>query len=459
MKGLHRPHAVPASLCRTMPPRTHYARSGDLHIAYQVVGDGPLDLIFVPGWVSNIEECWEQPGLAAFLERLASFSRLILFDKRGTGLSDRVANDQLPTLEERMDDVHAVLDAARSEQAALFGHSEGGSMCILFAATYPQRTRALVTFGVFARRRRSPDYPWAPSDADRAATIEQVERDWATEDLVRPLVPSRGDDSAFLAQLATYFRRSASPGAAAQLLRMNTEIDVRAILETIRVPTLVLHRTDDHDALVEEGRWIAARIPGASFIELPGGDHLFWVGDSDAVLAEIEEFLTGVRPAPDPDRVLATVLFTDVVASTETAVRLGDRRWREALETHRAGVRSALARWRGEEIDTAGDGFLAIFDGPARAVRCALAIRDGAGLAGLQIRAGLHTGEIERHGGDVAGLAVHIGSRVIAAAAPGEVVVSSTVKDLVAGSGISFSDRGTQMLKGVPDEWRLYTVL
>ena len=459
MKGLHRPHAVPASLCRTMPPRTHYARSGDLHIAYQVVGDGPLDLIFVPGWVSNIEECWEQPGLAAFLERLASFSRLILFDKRGTGLSDRVANDQLPTLEERMDDVHAVLDAARSEQAALFGHSEGGSMCILFAATYPQRTRALVTFGVFARRRRSPDYPWAPSDADRAATIEQVERDWATEDLVRPLVPSRGDDSAFLAQLATYFRRSASPGAAAQLLRMNTEIDVRAILETIRVPTLVLHRTDDRDALVEEGRWIAARIPGASFIELPGGDHLFWVGDSDAVLAEIEEFLTGVRPAPDPDRVLATVLFTDVVASTETAVRLGDRRWREALETHRAGVRSALARWRGEEIDTAGDGFLAIFDGPARAVRCALAIRDGAGLAGLQIRAGLHTGEIERHGGDVAGLAVHIGSRVIAAAAPGEVVVSSTVKDLVAGSGISFSDRGTQMLKGVPDEWRLYTVL
>jgi len=442
-----------------MPPRTRYARSGDLHIAYQVVGDGPFDLIFVPGWVSNVEECWEQPGLAAFLERLSSFSRLILFDKRGTGLSDRVANDRLPTLEERMDDVHAVLDAAESEQAALFGHSEGGSMSVLFAATYPQRTRALVTFGVFARRRRSSDYPWAPSDADRAATIEQIERNWVTEELVRPLVPSRADDLAFLGQLATYYRRSASPGAAAQLLRMNTEIDVRAILETIRVPTLVLHRTDDRDARVEEGRWIASRIPGASFLELPGGDHLFWVGDSDAVLAEIEAFLTGVRPAPDPDRVLATVLFTDVVASTATAARLGDRRWREALETHRAEVRTALRRWRGEEIDTAGDGFLAIFDGPARGVRCALAIRDGAGIAGLQVRAGLHTGEVERHAGDVAGLAVHIGSRVMAAAAPGEVVVSSTVKDLVAGSGITFADRGTQVLKGVPDEWRLFTVL
>jgi pimeloyl-ACP methyl ester carboxylesterase len=430
-----------------------------LHIAYQVVSDGPFDLIFVPGWVSNVEECWEQPGLADFLERLSAFSRLILFDKRGTGLSDRVANDRLPTLEERMDDVHAVLDAAESQQAALFGHSEGGSMSVLFAATYPQRTRALVAFGVFAARRRSPDYPWAPSDTDRAATIEQIERDWVTEDLVRPLVPSRSDDPAFLGQLATYYRRSASPGAAAQLLRMNTEIDVRAVLGTIRVPTLVLHRTDDRDALVEEGRWIASRIPGASFMELPGGDHLFWVGDSDAVLAEIEAFLTGVRPAPDPDRVLATVLFTDVVASTEAAVRLGDRRWREALETHRAKVRNALRRWRGEEIDTAGDGFLAIFDGPARGVRCALAIRDGAGIAGLQVRAGLHTGEVERHGGDVAGLAVHIGSRVMATAAPGEVVVSSTVKDLVAGSGITFADRGTQVLKGVPDEWRLYTVL
>lgn len=442
-----------------MPPQTRYARSGDLHIAYQVVGDAPLDLIFIPGWVSNVEECWEQPGLAAFLERLASFSRLILFDKRGTGLSDRVANDRLPTLEERMDDLRAVLDAAGSEHAALFGHSEGGSMSLLFAATYPQRTTALITFGVFARRRRSADYPWAPSDEDRAATIEHIERDWVTEDLVRPLAPSRADDPAFLAQLATYYRRSASPGAAAQLLRMNTEIDVRAVLPVIRVPTLVLHRTDDLDALVDEGRWIASRIPGASFIELPGGDHVFWVGDTDAVLSEIQSFLTGVRPPPEPDRVLATVLFTDMVASTEMAARLGDRRWREVLERYRHEVRGALARWRGEEIDTAGDGFLAIFDGPARGVRCALAIREAATRDGLQIRAGLHTGEIERHGGQIAGLAVHIGSRVIGIAGAGEVVASSTVKDLVAGSGIAFADRGIHVLKGVPGEWRVYTVV
>lgn len=360
-----------------------------------------------------------------------------------------------------MDDVRAVLDAASSEQAALFGHSEGGSMSVLFAATYPQRTRALVTFGVFASRRRTPDYPWAPSDADRRATIEQVERDWLTgnEVSLRPLAPSRAEDSAFFAQLATYFRRSASPGAAAQLLRMNTEIDVRAVLPAIQVPTLVLHRTDDRDALVEEGRWIASQIPGASFVELPGDDHLFWTGDSDVVLAEIETFLTGVRPAPEPDRVLATVLFTDLVASTEAAVRLGDRRWREVLETHRSQVRGALARWRGEEIDTAGDGFLALFDGPARGVRCAMAIRDGARLAGLQVRAGLHTGEIERHGGQVAGQAVHIGARVMATAGAGEVVASSTVKDLVAGSGIAFADRGMHVLKGVPDEWRLHLVL
>jgi len=429
-----------------------------MHIAYQVVGDGSLDLTFIPGWVSNVEECWEQPGLAAFLERLASFSRLIIFDKRGTGLSDRVASDRLPTLEERMDDLRAVLDAVGSERTALFGHSEGGSMSVLFAATYPQRTRALITFGVFARRRRAADYPWAPSDDDRAATIERIEREWVTEDLVRPLAPSRGDDPAFLAQLATYYRRSASPGAAAQLLRMNTEIDVRAVLPAIRVPTLVLHRTDDVDALLEEGRWIASRIPGASFVELPGGDHVFWVGDTDSVLAEIEAFLTGVRPAPEPDRVLATVLFTDIGASTEMAARLGDRRWREVLERHRADVRAALARWRGEEIDTAGDGFLALFDGPARGIRCAVAIRDSAAQDGLQVRAGLHTGEVERQGRQVAGLAVHIGSRVIGVADAGEVVTSSTVKDLVAGSGIVFADRGMHVLKGVPGEWHLYAV-
>jgi pimeloyl-ACP methyl ester carboxylesterase len=441
-----------------MAPRTRYARSGKVNIAYQVVGDGPIDLVFVPGFVSSVEECWEQPGLAAFLEHLASFTRLILFDKRGTGLSDRVPEHRLPTLEERMDDLRAVLDAVGSNDAALFGHSEGGSMCILFAATYPQRTRALITFGVFAARRRSDEYPWAPSESDRQANVAQVESEWASEDLVRPLVPSRADDPAFLAQLATYFRRSASPGAAAQLLRMNTEIDVRAILPAIRVPTLILHRAEDRDALVEEGRWIASRIPGATFVQLPGGDHLFWVGDTETVLAEIEAFLTGSRPVSVLNRVLATVLFTDIVASTEAAARLGDRRWREALETHRAGVRSALTRWRGEEIATTGDGFLVLFDGPARGIRCALAIRDDAGRAGFQVRAGLHTGEIERDGDQIAGVAVHIGSRVMATADAAEVVVSSTVKDLVAGSGISFTDRGMFALKGVPDEWRLYSV-
>jgi pimeloyl-ACP methyl ester carboxylesterase len=442
-----------------MTPRTLYALSDGLHIAYQVIGERPLDLVFIPGWVSNVEECWDQPALAAFLERLASFSRLILFDKRGTGLSDRAPNDRLPNLEERMDDVRAVLDAVGSDQAALFGHSEGGSMSVLFAATYPQRTRALVTFGIFARRRRSEDYPWAPTDDEREATIQRVEREWVTEDLIRPLAPSRADDPDFLAQVATYFRRSASPGAAAALLRMNTEIDVRAVLPTIRVPTLVLHRTDDRDAHVDEGRWIASQIPGARFLELPGSDHLFWAGDTDPVLAEIEEFLTGVRPEPERERVLATVLFTDVVASTETAARLGDRRWRELLDTHRADVRSALARWRGEEIDTTGDGFLAVFDGPARAVRSAVAIRDSAAARGIQVRAGLHTGEIERRGSDLAGLAVHIGARVIGKAGPGEVVASSTVRDLVAGSGIQWADRGIHALKGVPDEWHLYSVV
>jgi class 3 adenylate cyclase len=357
-----------------------------------------------------------------------------------------------------MDDVRAVLDAVGSERAALFGHSEGGGMSLLFAATYPERTRALVTFGIFAKRRRSPDYPWAPSDAERAASIEQIEREWVSEEIVRPLAPSRADDHEFLAQLATYFRRSASPGAAADLLRMNTEIDVRAVLPSIRVPTLVLHRREDRDALVEEGRWIASQIPGATFVELPGGDHIFWAGDTDSVLTEIEAFLTGVRPQPEPERVLATMLFTDVVASTETAARLGDRRWRELLEGHRADVRSALGRWRGEEIDTAGDGFFALFDGPARAVRCAISVREAALVRGIRVRAGLHTGEIERHGHQAVGIAVHIGARIMAAAATGEILASSTVKDLVAGSGIQWEDRGYRALKGVPDEWRLYLV-
>ena len=440
-------------------PRTRYARSGDLNIAYQVVGDGSFDLLFIPGWVSNVEACWDEPALADFLDRLAAFSRLILFDKRGTGLSDPVSREHLPTLEDRIDDVRAVLDAAESEQAAIFGHSEGGSMSVLFTATHPSRTRALVTFGIFAKRQRSADYPWAPSVEDRQAGIAQVEREWGSAEIVRSLAPSRANDSVFLERVATYWRRSASPGAAADLLRMNTEIDIRAVLPAIRVPTLVLHRTADVDASVDEGRWIAGQIPGARFVELPGGDHLFWVGDTDAVLGEIQEFLTGVRPAVESDRVLATVLFTDLVGSTETAAQLGDRRWRELLETHHADVRSILDRWHGEEIDTAGDGFLATFDGPARAIRCALAIRDHSRADGHPIRAGLHTGEIERRGREIFGLAIHVAARVMALAGENEVIASGTVKDLVAGSGIEFVDRGSHVLKGVPDEWRLFGVV
>src|SRR5918911_835754 len=310
-------------------PETHYAKSGDLHLAYQVVGDGPFDLLHIPGFVSNVEGMWDEPLLARFLRRLASFSRLILFDKRGTGLSDRVPVDRLPTLEERMDDLRAVLDAAGSEQAALLSHSEGGNLAVLYAATYPERTRALVTTGMFAARVWSPDYPWAPTPEERERAIEAVERDWGAPEPLVDLAPSRAHDRAFMERFAAYSRRSASPGAAAALMRMNTYIDVRGVLPTITVPTLVVHRSGDRDAHVEEGRWIASQIPGARFLELPGQDHLPWTEDSDALLDEVEEFLTGTRRVREPDRVLATVLFTDLVGSTARAAELGDRRWRE----------------------------------------------------------------------------------------------------------------------------------
>jgi pimeloyl-ACP methyl ester carboxylesterase len=446
----------------SVPPDTEYARSGDLNIAYQVTGDGPLDLVYVPGWVSNVEMMWEEPAMAHFLERLASFSRLILFDKRGTGLSDRVSNDELPTLEQRMDDVRAVLEAVGSERAALFGHSEGGNMCVLFAATYPERTAALITLGCFAKRRDpDDDYPWAPTAENREESAEDVERNWGhlrPED-VEYYAPSRLGDEQFTRNLERYLRRAASPGAAAAILRMNSYIDVRDVLPTIRVPTLVLHRTGDHDVNVAEGRYLASRIPGAKFVELPGADHWISAGDVDAIADEIEEFLTGTRPLPEPDRVLATVLFTDIVRSTERAAELGDRGWREVLEQHHALVRRELARARGREIDTAGDGFFAAFDGPARAVHCAKSIVAGVADLGIAVRSGLHTGECELLGGKVAGIAVHTGARVAGKAAPGEVLVSSTVKDLVAGSGLEFEDRGIHELKGVPGEWRLYAAV
>ena len=441
-----------------MQPTTRYARSGSVSIAYQVVGDGPRDLVFVGGWVSHLESGWDEPLLARFRRRLASFSRLILFDKRGTGMSDRVPDANLPTLEQRMDDVRAVMDAAGSDRAALFGQSEGASMAILFAATYPERTTAVVTFGAFASRIRHPDYPWAPTTEERQRFYELIERDWGGEMDMSELAPSMAHDDGFRRRLSTLLRLSASPGAALALARMNTEIDVRGILSAIRVPTLIMHRTGDRDANIEEGRYIAARIPGAKFLELPGSDHLPWVGDQAEVVDEIEEFLTGIRPAPEPDRVLSTVLFTDIVGSTERASSLGDNAWRDVLEQHHASVRRELAHYRGQEITTTGDGFLATFDGPARAVRCAVAIRDRLHESGLEVRAGVHTGECERMGDNIGGLAVHIGSRVAGLAGAGEVLASSTVKDLVSGSGIVFEDRGAHSLKGIPGEWRVFRV-
>ncbi len=441
-----------------MRPETRYARSGDVNIAYQVVGEGPPDLVYVLGWVSHVELLWEEPASARFLERLASFSRLVLFDKRGTGLSDRVAEAELPTLEQRMDDVRAVMDAAGVERAALLGLSEGGPMCLLFAATYPERTAALVLMGAYARRLRADDYPFGAAPESYDTFLDEIRDHWGGPVGLEVRAPSLAGDAAFASWWANYLRMSASPGAALALTRMNRDIDVRHVLPTIGVPTLVLHRVGDRSLPVEGSRYLAERIPGARLVEFPGDDHLPWLGDQDVILDEIEEFLTGVRRGPEPDRVLATVLFTDVVGSTARAAELGDRSWRELLARHHALVRRELERWRGREVDTAGDGFLATFDGPARAIRCACAARDAVRDLGLELRAGLHTGECEIVGSNVAGIAVHIGARVAALAGAGEVLVSSTVRDLVAGSGIVFSERGEHELKGVPEKWRIYAV-
>lgn len=437
------------------PAETHYAKSGDVNIAYQVVGGGSLDLVLVPGFVSHLENDWDEPRSAHFLERLTSFSRLIRFDKRGTGLSDRPGG--LPDLETRMDDLRAVMDAVGSERAALFGYSEGGPMCCLFAATYPDRTTALVLYGTYAKRvDPDDDYPWVATAEQRQAYVDQVEREWGFESDLGTMAPNA--DAALTAWWRARARASASPGAARALLLMNSRIDVRHILPTIRVPTLVLHRSGDRDSRPEEGRYIADHIAGARFVELAGEDHIPWI-DADQIVDEVEEFLTGIRRGPEPDRVLATVLVTDIVGSSKRAAELGDRRWGELLEAHHALVRRELDRWRGNEVDTAGDGFLATFDGPARGIRCACAIRDGLHALGLEIRAGLHTGECEIIGGKVGGIAVHTAARVAAGAAPGEVFVSGTVRDLIAGSGIELEDRGVHMLRGIPGEWQLLAVV
>lgn len=440
-------------------PETRYAQSGELNIAYQVIGDGPRDLVYVPGWVSNIEVMWEDPGLARFFRRLSSFSRLITFDKRGTGLSDPVPLDELPDLEARMDDLRAVMDQVGSEQATLFGHSEGANLCILFAGTHPDRTDGLILTGAFATRIRSDDYPWAPTSKERTALIQKTERDWGREDHVPVMAPSRADDPAFRSWLRRYERLSASPRAAAAILKMNSEIDVRPVLDAISVPTLLLYRKDDLDVHVEEGRYLASAIPEAKLVELEGGDHWFWAGDAEPMLQEIEEFVTGRRGAGEPERRLATVFFTDIVGSTEKAAALGNRKWRDLLERHNQVVRGELARWQGQEVSTAGDGFLATFDGPSRGIHCAFAVASAVKPLGVDVRCGLHTGEVEVIGDDIAGLAVHIGARIAALAGPGEVLVSRSVKDLVAGAGFAFVDTGQHTLKGVTGRWQVFAVL
>jgi class 3 adenylate cyclase len=439
-------------------PETRYAKSGDVNIAYQVVGDGPFDLIHVPMFVSNLELQWEDPTERRYYERLASFSRLIMFDKRGTGLSDRVA---VATLEERMDDLRAVMDAVGSQRAAVFGSSEGGALSILFTATYPERVSALVLYGAYPRMAWAPDYPDGIPEEIQALAVQQFEENWGRGHEggipVWALAPDRADDPAWRKAHGRWERLSASPGAAAAIQQMVREIDVRHLLSAIRVPTLVVYRTADF-AHAAGSRYLGAHIPGAKVIELPGNTYWPYLGDQDAILDEIEEFLTGVRPAPAPDRALMTVLFTDIVSSTERAATLGDDAWTRTLDRHDALVAHEVERHRGREINTTGDGMLATFDGPARAVRCAQAICEEVHSLGIEVRAGLHTGEIELRGADIGGIAVHIGQRVSALAGPGEVLVSSTVKDLVAGSGITFSDRGFHVLKGVPDEWRVFAV-
>lgn len=439
-------------------PDTRYAKSGDVHIAYQIVGSGPVDLVYVPGFTSHVAHAWEQPSYARFLERLASFSRLIWFDKRGTGLSDRVG---IAPLEDRMDDVRAVMDAAGSERAVLFGESEGGPMSILFASTYPDRTTGLILYATFARRTWAPDYPWAPTLEARQQLCESIERNWGNEAAVdlNETLPTVAGDARYRRWFAEYERFSASPGAAVAIVTMNNAIDVRAVLPSIRVPTLVLHRTADREVKVEEGRYLASSIPGARLVELAGADHDEWVGDAESVLSEIQQFVTGQRPSSGGnERVLATVMFTDIVGSSERVASLGDRLWRELIESHNSIVRRELARFRGREVKTAGDGFLATFDGPARAVRCGVAITQAVRALGVEVRVGLHTGECEVIGDDIGGIAVHKAARVSARAGAGQVLVSDTVASLVAGSGLQFDNLGQSDLKGIPGQHGLFLV-
>jgi pimeloyl-ACP methyl ester carboxylesterase len=439
-----------------MDKPTRYARSGDLHIAFQEAGDGPVDLVYVPTWIGQIEVFMEEPTIAAFVQRLCSFARVISFDRRGAGLSDPWVG--LPTLEDQMDDVIAVMDATGTERASLMGSLEGGPLAMLFAATHPDRVESLVLYETYARSRWAPDYDWPPSDEERAARMAELVAHWGKGELVASLAPSRARDPEFLRWAGRMERYSASPGTTAAVMDALGEIDVRHVLPSIRVPTLVMHRREDQFLMVEHSRYLAERIPGARYVELDGTDGLFSAGDSESVLGEIEEFLTGERHVPEPDRVLATVLFTDICGSTQRAAEMGDSAWRSLLERHDELVNAEVVRHRGKAVKSTGDGVLATFDGPARAIGAAQSIEESVRRLGIEIRAGLHTGECEVIGNDVGGLAVHIGARVLDKAGPGEVLVSSTVKDLVVGSGIHFRDRGAHELRGIPGEWNLYEV-
>ena len=435
-------------------PETRYVRSSGAYIAYRTMGSGPVDLVLLQGGFSHVEVQLEEPSLARFLGRLASFSRLIVLDIRGTGLSDRTMD--LPALEEQADDVLAVLDAAGCDRAALFGIGQGGVLASLFAAAHPGRATALVLYGTAARLTQAEGYPWGRAPEEFERLLRGTEEAWGRGMAVPVLAPSMVGDESFQRSFAKLERLGASPGNMRAMLRLLRDVDIRHVLPAIRVPTLVLHRAGDAYREVGHGRYLAAHIPGAKYVELPGRDHLPYVGDQNAVLDEVEEFLTGVRRGPEPDRVRATILFTDLVGSTDRAAQAGDSQWRDLLDRHNALVRRELDHFRGREVDTAGDGFLATFDGPARAVRCARQVAEKVPGLGLELRSGLHTGEIEIAGDQIRGIAVHIGARVTALAGPREVLVSSTVKDLVAGSGIAFEDRGEHSLKGVPGTWRIF---
>lgn len=437
-----------------MIPPVRYARNGSVHIAYQICGEGPLDILMVPGWMSHLTVEWEEPTFVRFMERLMSFARCVRFDKRGTGLSDRPSD--VATLEERMEDAHAVMDAAGLERAALFGWSEGGPMSILFAATYPRRTTALVLYGTRSRFVRAPDYPWGIPPEDMERSLGNLEDSWGRVPLVHLAPPG---DERYLSWLLRYQQAAASPAAAVALQRANWQIDVRDILPAIHVPTLVVSRRDDPVGPGPAGRELAGRIPGARFVELAGGDHTMWLGDVQALVGEIEEFLTGRRREIESDRVLGTILIADVEGSTERLARLGDTAWSDLLNSMYHMARKHFAAFRGHGSEPVGDQLVAVFEGPVRAVRCAQAIRRDAEALGLRLRVGIHTGEIEHAGAAISGLAVHIAARISALARGGEILVSQTVRDIVAGSGLAFTDRGLHALKGVPEDRRVFAVL